>query len=335
MKKRGLFNLPFLIVLGSIFLLILCIAYFFYGLQPSAAAEDITQFKIEKGEGLKGIGAHLSQQSLIKSVTVFKFYSLISGKVQKFQPGVYELSSSMSIPEIVRILTVGGKNDVSVIIPEGSTLKDVEKILSDAGIIQAKSLANYSFKNIAGEYQFLNNAVSLEGFLFPDTYRFEKNSSADDVVRKMVDNFEIKAWPMLKDVKDWHDYLVLASYLEREVPDFDDRQIVAGILLKRIKSGMPLQVDATISYAKCNGLLLGCADLMVTRKDLTIASEYNTYQKLGFSPAPISNPGQSAIKAALSPKVTPYFYYLSASKTKEIIFAKTLEQHNLNKSKYL
>ena len=334
-KKRGLFNLPFLIVLGSVFLLILFIAYFFYGLQPSVAVEDMKLFKIVKGEGLKDISAHLSQQSLIKSISVFKFYSLISGKAQKFQPGSYELSSSMSIPEIIRILTVGGKNEVSVIIPEGSTLKDTENILSKAGVIQPKTLTNYSFKILAAEYPFLSEAVSLEGFLFPDTYRFSINSSPEDVVRKMIDNFEIKAWPILKDSKSWYDFLILASYLEREVPGFDDRQIVAGILLKRLKSEMPLQVDATVSYVKCGGLLMECSNLIVTKKDLSLASVYNTYQKLGLSPTPISNPGQSAIKAAVSSRATPYWYYLSAAKTKETIFSKTLEQHNLNIIKYL
>ncbi len=334
-KKRGLFNLPFLIVLGSVFLLILFVAYFFYGLQPSTAAEGIKQFKIVKGEGLKDISAHLSQQSLIKSITVFKFYSLISGKAQKFQPGFYEISSSMSIPEILRIFTVGGKNEVSVTIPEGLTLKDVENILNNAGVIQSKVLTKYSFKILAAEYPFLNDATSLEGFLFPDTYRFSINSSSEEVVRKMVNNFEIKAWPILKDTKNWYNFLILASYLEREVPDFNDRQIVAGILLKRLKSEMPLQVDATVSYAKCGGLLLECNDLIVTKKDLSFVSAYNTYQKLGLSPTPIANPGQSAVKAVVSSKTTSYWYYLSAAKTKETIFSKTLEQHNLNRLKYL
>ena len=129
--------------------------------------------------------------------------------------------------------------------------------------------------------------------------------------------------------------MILASFLEREVREFDDRQIVAGILLKRLRVGIPLQVDATISYAKCGGALRSCEEIIVTRNDLALASPYNTYQRLGWTPTPIANPGEAAIKAAVTPRSSPYFYYLSAKETKETVFSKTLEEHNLNRAKYL
>jgi len=334
-NQRGFLNLHFLIFLGIILLFILFAAYFFYGLLPSVAGAASQKIQIIKGEGLREISADLRNRSLIKSVSVFKIYSLLSGNAQRFQPGVYELSSAMSVPQIVQTLVAGGKNEVMVTIVEGWTLKDIDGILASAGVVPKGAIVDFPPRKLALVYPFLSEVQSLEGFLFPDTYRFEMNSSPDNVMERLLDNFKSKAWPLLSDSKDWYDRLILASFLEREVPDFDDRQIVAGILLKRLGAKIPLQVDATISYAKCDYGVRTCERIAVSKEDLGISSPYNTYQRLGFTPTPISNPGQSAIKAAVSPKSSNWLYYLSAKETKDTIFARTLEEHNRNKVKYL
>ncbi len=336
-EQRGLLNFRLLLGFGSVLFLILAIAYFFYGLQPSAAAASTqsVQFKIAKGEGLRDIGARLSQGALVKSISVFKLYSLISGKAQKFQPGVYELSSSMSVTQIDGILPSSGKDEATVILQEGMTLKDFDEILSQAGVIRENSIISYQIKNLAEEYPFLSKTGSIEGFLFPDTYRFRLDSSEDEVIHRLLDNFQAKVWPLLADKNNWYETLILASYLEREVPDFNDRQLVTGILLKRLKNGTPLQVDSTISYAKCDGEFKDCKNAATTKSDLSLSSPYNTYEHLGLTPTPISNPGQAAIKAALTPQSSPYWYYLSEAKTKETIFSKTLQEHNINRAKFL
>lgn len=325
----------FLVGLGGVLFFILGIAYFFYGLQPVATESELVQFKIVKGEGLRAIGARLSQQRLIKSISMFKLYSLVSGKAHKLQPGLYELAPSFSLPQIVEILTTSGRDEVIVTIPEGYTVKDIENILATAQVLKRDSLIDYPFKTLVNEYPFLIEASSLEGFLFPDTYRFKVDSEAREVVERMLKNFQIRAWPEFRETKNWYEVLILASFLEREVPEFSDRQIVAGILQKRLKRGMPLQVDATVSYGKCKGKFLGCQDISVKREDLGFSSTYNTYTRLGLTPTPIANPGLAAIKAALSPQVSPYLYYLSAVKTKETIFSKTLEEHNIKRARYL
>lgn len=242
----------------------------------------------------------------------------------------------MSVPQIVRILTEGGKNEVTVTIPEGTTLRDVDILLTAAGVLDGNSsIVDYPPSRLAPQYPFLSNVSSLEGFLFPDTYRFELGSAPEEVISTILDNFTLKAWPLLSGVKDWYNRLILASFLEKEVIDFNDRELVAGILLKRISLGMPLQVDATISYAKCGGGLKGCANPAVGTADLAIASPYNTYSHLGWTPTPIGNPGQLAVKAALTPRTSSYLYYLSSPKTKETLFSKTLEEHNAKRAKYL
>ncbi|MBI4034150.1 MAG: endolytic transglycosylase MltG [Candidatus Brennerbacteria bacterium] len=331
----GFLKSRFIITLALAAFLIIAVAYFFWGLGPNAeAGSGRVSFKVSRGEGLKEIGAHLSQAGLVKSITVFKFYSLVSGSARKFQPGVHELEAAMSVPQIVGILTARGASEVTVTIPEGSTLKDVDSILSASGVIEEGTLAALSFEELKGDYEFLGGVSSLEGFLFPDTYRFEVDSGAPEAAMRMLSTFDEKVWPLLKNKRNWYDFLILASYLEREVPDFSDRRVVAGILLKRLSIGMPLQVDATISYLKCGGELRGCEEAPVLKRDLTLSSPYNTYQRLGWTPTPIANPGQAAARAAVEPQSSPYLYYLSA-KTGETIFSRTLDEHNEARAKYL
>ena len=332
----------FLIAAGGVLFFILLVAYFFWALEPKAASggEKAVSFengffKVSKGEGLREIGARLSQKGLIKSIAVFKIYALLSGNAQKFQPGIYEVNAGLSIPQIVKVLTAVGQNEVTLTIPEGMTLKDIDTALSSAGVIEKSSLTGFPFDSLKGDYPFLSGVSSLEGFLFPDTYRFEVSSPVETAARKMLDNFKNKVWTELSAKPDWYDLLILASFLEREVVAFSDRQIVAGILLKRLKLGMPLQVDAALSYLKCNGEIKGCENAPVARKDLTLPSPYNTYQRLGWTPTPIANPGEAAVSAALNPAASSYLYYLSAKETGETIFAKTLEEHNRNRVKYL
>jgi UPF0755 protein len=175
--------------------------------------------------------------------------------------------------------------------------------------------------------------IDNEGYLFPDTYYFYKNSSLDVVIQKMKDNFNSKIDDgLIKEIenqgKTLYDVLKMASILEREVVSDDDRVIVSGIFWKRIKLGMPLQADITIAY------ILGIDKWKYSSEDIKINSPYNTYTNLGLPPTPICNPGLSAIRAAIYPKQTDYLYFLSAPDG-TTIYAKTLEEHNRNKAKYL
>ena len=335
LQERGVFNFRFLLVLGAIIVLTLGMAYLFYGLQPSFAGSDPVRFQIKKGDSFRVIGAELSRESLLRSIFVFKAYALLGGYAQKFKPGVYKLSFSMSVPMLVRTLTEGGADEVTVTIPEGSTIRDAEYILRSADILESNSLRSLGMEQFSEKYPFLSGINSLEGFVFPDTYRLKARSSEKEILEKSLDAWKLKAWPMLEGRENWYETLILASILEREVPEFEDRKIVAGILLKRIKNIMPLQIDATISYVKCGGAIRECENPRVGRNDLNLSSPYNTYQVLGWPPGPISNPGLPALQAALAPKTSSYLYYLSAAKTGATIFARTLEEHNLNRAKYL
>ena len=217
---------------------------------------------------------------------------------------------------------------------EGSTLKDIDAALANAHVIQAGTLDSLDIASLRVQYPFLANASSLEGFLFPDTYQFQLNSSPEAVAQRFLDNFTQKAWPILQNDPNWYRDLTLASILEREVKSDTDRKLVAGILLRRVAIKMPLQVDSTVSYAKCGGAWQTCGDLALTAADFKIASPYNTYLHLGFPPTPIGNPGLAAIEDALHPTASSYLYYLSDPKTQATIFAKTLSEQNRNQAKY-
>jgi UPF0755 protein len=343
-EQRGNLSVRLLVVLGAVLALIFVVAYFVYSLQPTdvetspnntiISTSTAIQFKIEKGEGVREIASHLSKEKLIRSVTVFKFYTILSGTAHRFLPGMYTVSNAMSIPEIVTEFTVGGKNEITVVIPEGTTILDVEEILSNAGVLQKGIVLPKDPKLFEKEFPFLEKRTSLEGFVFPDTYRVPLDAPPDAIVRKFLETFERKAWPILKEEDDWYNRLILSSILEREIVTFEDRQTVAGIFLKRISIRMPIQADATVSYEKCKGKYKGCAVIQLARSDTSILSPYNTYQRLGLPPTPIANPGQSALRAAIEPKMTQYLYYLSA-KTGETLFSRTFEEHNIKRAKYL
>ncbi|MBI3274240.1 MAG: endolytic transglycosylase MltG [Candidatus Colwellbacteria bacterium] len=200
-----------------------------------------------------------------------------------------------------------------VTIPEGSTVKEINDKLILSGVISQGGLES-----------------SLEGHLFPDTYEFFVPSAIESVRKKFTDNFDAKAMPLLSGNINAREVLITASIIEKEVSGSRDRRIVSGIIWKRLRAEFPLQVDATICYAKES---LPCHP--ITKGDLMINSPYNTYRNKGLPPAPIANPGLDAITAALRPEKSPYWFYLSDPKTQKTIFSVDLDEHHKNIVKYL
>lgn len=197
---------------------------------------------------------------------------------------------------------------IRITIPEGYAVKDI-----------AERFKN--FRNFNGE-KFLELSESKEGYLFPDTYFFTSKETPEEIIEKMENNFKVKAGDVQKDI------LIMASIIEKEARKPEDRRIISGILWKRIKEGMPLQVDAVFDY------LLDKASHEITQADLKMDSPYNTYKHKGLPPTPICNPGLDAINAALNPVDSKYWYYLS-DRNGTTHYAATFEQHKQNKFKFL
>jgi UPF0755 protein len=323
----------YIITAAVIILVCLAAGIFFYELAPLHRSDTTTQvFEIKQGDGFRTVADHLYSDNLIHSPKAFDLFALIGGRALTLKPGLYRLDPAMSVSQMLDMFSGGDAGEATVTIPEGSNIFEVDRILSAALIIHAGDLINF------------HDDGNLEGKLFPDTYQFYTNANIKDVVGEFTDNFNAKALPLLNVApKNSQRDLILASILEKEVPSSTDQKLVAGILLKRLAAGMPLDVDATVCYAKllenqasrpaASQVAQACYPL--TALDFKIDSPYNTYLYRGLPPGPIGNPGVSAIMAAIHPVVSPYWYYLSDPKTGKTIFAKTLDEQTQNRVKYL
>jgi len=204
---------------------------------------------------------------------------------------------------------------ITVTIPEGATVGDINKLLMDAGVLVGEELPR-----------------ELEGYLFPDTYEFFLGSKESVVQERLQENFNRKVSEVLPgglDENKLHDILTIASLVEKEVSNSEDRRLVSGIIWKRLEKGMLLQIDSSLCYTKETPCL------PITKEDKESDSLYNTYRYPGLPPGPIGNPGLDAIRAAFNPEQSEYWYYISDQETGKTVFAKTLDEHNRNIVKYL
>jgi UPF0755 protein len=322
------------IVGATVILLVIAAAgYFFFSLDPVDAAAGGSQaiFQVNSGEGFRAVAEGLYADRLIRSALAFDIFSMVDGRAFTLQPGLYKLDPSMDTPQILAAISGGNAGEATVTIPEGSNIYDIDRILSNALIIRPGQLENAT------------SAQALEGRLFPDTYQFYTNDSVAAVVNEMTSDFNAKAGPLLAaDPANATRTIIIASIVQEEVPDQADQELVAGIILKRLALGMPLDIDATVCYAKLlasqafgTEAIQAAEPCDLIALDFKIDSPYNTYLYKGLPPGPIGNPGTIAISAALDPQTSPYLYYLTDPATGKTIFAKTLDEQNQNRVKYL
>lgn len=341
MKKTS-----FLTSILLVFPIIIFLGIFFWwknGLAPvDLTRKEKINFVIKKGESLSEISSDLKTQNLINNSFHFKLLVFFNKTGKKIQAGNYYLSLSMSSPEIADILT-HGSNDQRVTIVEGLRSEQVANLLVDQKF--PVDINNWEEEIITKK---------LEGKLFPDTYFFPKQATEGAILKIIDRNFKKKVLEGIngeiqKSNLTLDQALILASIVERETKEEEDRRLVAGILLKRWQAGWSLQADATVQYAiasvKCKaqspvpsgtGQSKKCEwwPKRITQKDLEIKSPYNTYKNRSLPPKPICSPGLSAIKAVLNPQNSTYWFYLSDSEGK-IRYANNNEEHALNIRKYL
>ncbi|MDD2731622.1 MAG: endolytic transglycosylase MltG [Candidatus Pacebacteria bacterium] len=293
-------------------------------------------FSIKRGEGLNDISLNLEKEGILRRGCLFRLYVILTGKQSKLKAGNYILLKSMSIDEIADKFVLGDfiKNKVTIV--EGWSLKDIADYLEEKGIIKKDDFIASAGSNndLISKYSFLSDkpeGLSLEGYLFPDTYEIFEGETASEIIRDMLDNFNRKLTTEIKEEiknqqKSIFDIVTMASMIEKEVITIEDKKVVSGILWKRLKTGMPLQVDATISY------ITDKKTTAISLSDLNIDSFYNTYKYKGLPIGPISNPGIESILAAVYPTESEYWYYLSTPEG-ETIFNKTLKEHELDRTK--
>lgn len=315
--------------------------------QP-ARADDATRrsFAVKHGESAARIGERLQAEGLISNSTVFRVIAEGKGVAGDLAVGEYELSPNMKPSEILSILAAGAtRPGVLITIPEGWRAEEIAERMAGKGIgtaDQFMALVKDGKVDLA-----LPGAkpagASLEGYLFPDSYRVDSKTTADSMIRRMVGQFETKFTPEMREKAakqgmSVHQVVVLASIIEREAVVPSERATMAGVFYNRLKAGIKLDTDPTVQYALAiarpdSRKKYGWWKVDLTQEDLEVDSPYNTYRYPGLPPGPICNPGLASLQAAVGPTPSDYLYFVAKADGSHA-FAKTLDEHNENVARY-
>ncbi|EDS77336.1 conserved hypothetical protein [Clostridium botulinum C str. Eklund] len=300
----------------TVALIILCILIFigfktFKNIKyPFVSTTDEISVVVAKGDSLSNVINKLHNEGYIKRPSVIKLYINIRKIDTRIKQGNYNINANISIDKFIKILNQGFNDEiVKVTIPEGYNIDDIGKLLEEKGIITKeqfiKSCKEYKLPQYIKQNQ--NAKYSLEGYLFPDTYRFKKGISGKEIIRDMLSQFKL----VINDIENknnkinnLHEILTKASIIEKEARSEDDRFKISSVIDNRIQKQMKLQLDATVLYS------LGEHKKRLYYKDLNVKSPYNTYKVKGLPCGPICNPGKPSIISALKPQKTDYLYYV-------------------------
>lgn len=334
-------NIPFTKIL--IFILFLGGIYFLFDRLSVTSHGSIVApqaFEVSKGDGVFDIANKLQDAHIIAWSGYFKYQAWKMNVGSSLLAGKYQLRGDMTTSEIIRILSKGEvvSNSVTIVFPEGFDSVQMSERLT------AKALPGDIFLELVKhpnaewrqEYWFLKDIplnASLEGFLFPDTYTFTQNASAESIIKKMLSNFDKKTMVIAKDEKadkshTFYESIIMASIVEEEVKTEMDRRMVADLFWRRIAIGQRLQSDATVKYVR------GESKIQHSFEETRVESPYNTYTNNGLPPGPITNPGLESIIAAFTPEPNTFMYFLNDASTGETVFSETFEEHVANKAKH-
>ncbi len=307
-------------------------AYAYYLNLPAGDSSSGVDFAVNRGDSLDAVATRLAGDGLIRSPLLMKLIGLISGTSGEIQAGHYLLRSDMTSAAVYRSLVEGKQILLRVTIPEGFTMRQIAGRFDSEGIVSKED-----FLAAATDSTLLRNlgipGKSAEGYLFPDTYLFPRDYPAKEVVSHLVSNF----FSHLKQIDPGYDSLsppqlfdkvTLASIVEREYVSSDEAPLIASVFYNRLRAGMRLESCATVVYVMTEQERLPHPERLYYR-DLDRPSPYNTYLHRGLPPGPISNPGVTALKAALFPAKTDYWYFvLKSDGATHHHFSKTLTDHN-------
>jgi UPF0755 protein len=253
------------------------------------------------------------------SAPVFLLYARILGKSRSLRAGYYDMSPEWSLYTLLETLTSPTTHArlIRTTIPEGYSLRQIAVLLASKGIVSSDALETYwksgVFSDYAEKYPYLGETASIEGYLFPDTYLFAPNSTPKAVTGMLLDAFDQKIYRLWESassknglLRGFHDYLTLASLVEKEAVFRDEMSRIAGVFLNRLRLGMPLATDPTIVYAMGETWRP-----QILYKDLKIESPYNTYKYKGLPPTPIAAPGVAAFRAVLSAEQHDFLFFVA------------------------
>ncbi|RME52517.1 MAG: endolytic transglycosylase MltG, partial [Caldilineae bacterium] len=320
--------------------------------QPAGTDPRPRPFTINPGEPARWVAARLAAEGFIADADLFNLYLRVTGLDRRIEAGNFMLAETMTIPEIAEALQEARFEEVLVTIPEGFRAEETAERLAENFVIdterfltavrQPRSLTifdNYDF------LQGLPEGASLEGFLFPDTYRFPVNAASPElVIQAFLDNFDAKvgAQGLIGGGSglSGRDLITLASIVEREAVQADERPLIASVYVNRLNGrcaaevgGNYLQADPTVQYAR--GTVGNWWWKPQSIEEYSqVRSPYNTYLNPGLPPGPIASPGLSAIEATRNPAQTNYCFFLATGDDGRHVFATTLAEHERNLSIY-
>jgi peptidoglycan lytic transglycosylase G len=327
------------LLLFVILLLVVCAAggfWFYQGVdRPYKGYQGPEQFvDIPQGSGSAAIARRLAEAGVVKDANTFRLALWVTGQGRHLQAGEYRFDLPVSARQVATKIGRGEVYVRPITFPEGLTIKQMAAIYEERGFGSAKEFIVAS-KNIELIQGIDPVAKDLEGYLFPDTYMLPRHATAGQLVARMVASFMKVLTPELTETAstnglDVRRLVTLASIVEKETGNPDERPLVAAVYSNRLRIGMGLQCDPTVIYAldragRYNGNL--------TRDDLQFDSPYNTYRYAGLPPGPIASPGRASLQAAASPAAASYLYFVSRNDGSHA-FATTLEEHNRNVQQY-
>ena len=315
-----------LYTLGCLGILCLCLVLVgAYYISPTASTKEIVSVTIVPGSSTSVIAKHLATNNLIRSPLVFKLAVRYRGIGTQLRAGTYELSRDMPLTRILDELKKGQIEYETFTVPEGFTAKAIAELWEESGLGKTETFRS-AMKSTELLEKYLPEGISAEGYLFPDTYKFAKGSSAETVVQMMLAESDKRWTETLAEEAETlgltrHQVITLASIIQREAGSGSEIPRIAGVFHNRLKHKWRLQADPTVLYA------LGDPKRLLTRADLKVQSPYNTYLHKGLPPGPIGNPGMASILGALRPEKTSYYYFVAIEKGKHH-FSETLDEHN-------
>jgi UPF0755 protein len=281
-------------------------------------------FLVKEGASLKEVAGDMEKTGLITNKTLFVLWTRVKGYGKDIRAGEYSLSPAMPPVQLLEILRKGLVILHPVTIPEGFNREQIAEALAARGLADKKRFLDLT-QDKALLRQYGITGPSVEGYLFPDTYHFNRGTATSAIIDTMLKRFKQAVAPIVEKSQGtgmkFEDVVILASIVEKETGRPEERPLIASVFLNRLKLGMRLESDPTVIYGIEN------FDGDLKKKDLAEKTPYNTYVIQGLTPGPIANPGLESIKAVLDPARTEYLYFVSKNDGSHH-FSKTLAEHN-------